>query len=609
MGSFALHQSQTSVPLSILVGGLFESLPLALAEFDRDLVCSRVNQALADLLGVSSQAIVGCHVTALPAPLAGHVAPLVQRVREEAAPIPDLELYDEFPGRPGLDTHLVIRVHPLYQPGGALAGLILLLSDVTEQRQTHSALQESKVLSQRVLDSLSTFVCMLGPDGTLLEANRPPLQMAGLSLQEVRGRKLWDCYWWNYDPQVQARIRSAVEGACAGQASRFDIVQRMGETHLLTVDLMLVPLRDEAGSITHLISSSVDISARKAGEEALLLSERRFRQVVESAPDGMAMVGMDSRIVLVNASMEALFGYSREEMLEQSVEMLMPGRYRAAHGALFAGYMRQPEARDMAGRRELYARRKDGSEFPVEIGLNPISTSGETMVLATIQDVTTRKAYRELIENALAEKTVLLNEIHHRVKNNLQVISSLLNLQARTAGPEIAAALTESQRRVKAMALIHQLLYEHSDFSRVDLGEYLQRICRLLAESFIETRNRIEVAFRTADSSMSLDLQRAVPCGLLVNELVTNAIKHAFPGGRRGEITVSVARIPDNQYQISVIDNGIGLPQDLEPGRTQSLGFQLIPLLAEQTGGTLHLQRSPGTRFDLVLQDTEKAPR
>lgn len=351
----------------------------------------------------------------------------------------------------------------------------------------------------------------------------------------------------------------------------------MGEDQRITVDLMLMPLRDNDGTITHLIASSVDISDRKAGEEALQLPERRFRQVVESAPDGMAMVGMDSRMVLVNASMEALFGYRREEMLGQRVEMLMPERYRAVHGGLFGGYMRQPEARDMAGRRELYARRKDGSEFPVEIGLNPISTSGETMVLATIQDVTTRKAYRELIEKALAEKTVLLNEIHHRVKNNLQVISSLLSLQARAAGVEVAAALTESQRRVKTMALIHQLLYEHNDYPRVDLGEYLRRMCRLLAESFTEARHRVEVRFESPDGGMTLDLQRAVPCGLLVNELVTNAIKHAFPEGHHGTITVAVARLERGDYRISVVDDGVGIPDGLEPGRSKSLGFQLIP--------------------------------
>jgi PAS domain S-box-containing protein len=592
--------------LSVLVGGLFESLPLALAELDREQCCVRVNRHLSDLLDVPADALIGCHAAEFPAPLANYLSPLIEQARHIGAPVQDLELYDRFPGRPGADTHVVIRVHALHDADGAVAGMILLLTDVTEQRETDSALKENKVFSQRVLDSLSSFVCVLEPDGTLISANQPPLRIAGLSLDDVRGRKLWDCFWWNVDAEVQERIREAVTSAAAGQASRFDSAHRMGRERFITVDFMLVPLRDEAGNITHLIASSIDISDRKAGEEALVLSEQRFRQVVESAPDGMAMVGLDSRMVLVNAAMETLFGYRRDEMLGQSVEMLMPDRYRSAHGALFSGYMRRPEARDMAGRRELYARRKDGSEFPVEIGLNPISTSGETTVLATIQDVTTRKAYRELIENALAEKTTLLNEIHHRVKNNLQVISSLLNLQSRTAGPEVAAALTESQRRVKSMALIHQLLYEHSDYSRVDLAEYLSRMCRLLSESFMETRHRVTVNFQAIDGALTLDLQRAVPCGLLVNELVTNAIKHAFPDGRHGSIQVVIERSDPKNYRVSVSDDGVGVPRELELGRTNTLGFQLIPLLAEQTGGKLQLLRGEGTRYELVLTETEQ---
>lgn len=463
-------QSQASVPLRLLVGGLFESLPLALAEFDRELRCKWANHSFADLIGLATDDLFGRHLSEFPDPLPSHVRPLFEQARQ-TAPLPDLELYGEFPGRPGKPTQLVVRIHVLRdeEEEGSVAGFILLASDV------------------------------------------------------------------------------------------------------------------------------------KAGEQALLASEQRFRQVVETAPDGMAMVDAKGRIVLANASMETLFGYRRDEMLGHTVEMLMPDRYRSAHGALFSGYMRQPEARDMAGRRELYARRKDGSEFPVEIGLNPISTGDETMALATIQDVTTRKAYRELIEKALAEKTVLLSEIHHRVKNNLQVISSLLNLQARSAGPEVTAALTESQRRVKAMALIHQLLYEHSDFSRVDLGEYVRRLCRLLTESFMEIRHRIQVSFLASDAGLTLDLQRAVPCGLLVNELVTNAIKHAFPDGRHGTVTVAVGRREEGSYQISVMDDGVGIAQELELGKAKSLGFQLIPLLADQAGGSLQLDRSQGTRFDLIL--------
>ena len=194
-------QSCAGAPLHLLVGGLLESLPMAMAEFDPELRCTRSNRAFAELLALAMDELAGRSITDFPAPLPRHVAPLLHQARSGAGPVPDLELFGAFPGRPGCDTHLVIRVHAL-RDGGHLAGIILLLTDVTEQWQTHSELRETKLFSQRVLNSLSTFVCMLEPDGTLIEANRPPLEQAGLGLADVRGEKFWDCYWWNHDREA-----------------------------------------------------------------------------------------------------------------------------------------------------------------------------------------------------------------------------------------------------------------------------------------------------------------------------------------------------------------------------------------------------------------------
>jgi PAS domain S-box-containing protein len=333
---------------------------------------------------------------------------------------------------------------------------------------------------------------------------------------------------------------------------------------------------------------------------ALHESEARFRQAVESAPDGLAMVDATGHMRLVNSKMELLFGYTRSELLDRPIDMLMPDRYRARHGALMQTFFADPSVRDMANRRELYARRKDGSEFPVEIGLNPIPASQGQLVLASIADVTARKAAQAEIVRALAEKTALLDEVHHRVKNNLQVVSSLLNLQMRHAPPEAQASLLESQHRVRAMALIHQLLYERRDFSEVDLGAYLMRLAALLRDSLM--RGHPGLGLRTeCDARVVLNLQRAVPCGLLVNELVTNAVKHAFPDGRPGQVLIALHRDADGAGRIVVEDDGIGLPAHIEIGAGSSIGFQLVPLLVDQLQGRFDVRRSPGTRFDIVF--------
>lgn len=361
------------------------------------------------------------------------------------------------------------------------------------------------------------------------------------------------------------------------------------------------PLVDERGTPIGVLAIVQDITAQQQDRDALGRSEERFRQVVEAAPDGLAMVDDRGQLVLVNAGLEQMFGYRREELIGQTIEFLMSPRYRGEHVRRRDHYLKTPEARDMAGRKELYAMRRDGSEFPVEIGLNPLRAEHRLHVLATIQDVTNRKADQAMLEKALVEKTALLNEVHHRVKNNLQVVSSLLSLQTRQASPEASQLLSESQGRVKAIALIHQLLYERNDYAKVELGLYLQRLARLQSETYLAQSGRIRMQLNQPDTPITLDLQHAVPCGLLVNELVSNAFKHAFPDGRPGVITITLGQDAQGT-RITVQDDGVGIPPDIRLGETQTLGFQLLPLLIEQAGGAL-LQppTTTGCRFDIIL--------
>ena len=181
-------------------------------------------------------------------------------------------------------------------------------------------------------------------------------------------------------------------------------------------------------------------------------------------------------------------------------------------------------------------------------------------MLATIQDVTERRAAQRLLEGALQKKTVLLNEVHRRVKNNLQVISSLLNLQSRHAEPAVQAALSDSQSRVSSMALMHQLLYERADFSAVDLGFYLRSLASLLRDTHLGVGSPSRLQVHAPESTLRLDLARAIPCGLLVSELATNSIKHAVPNGASGSIGVRLSVPAPGQACVEVMDDGVGLP-------------------------------------------------
>ena len=328
------------------------------------------------------------------------------------------------------------------------------------------------------------------------------------------------------------------------------------------------------------------------------LSADSFRRVVEWAPSAMIMIDHAGIMVLVNAQAEQMFDYRREALIGQPVEILVPERFRHHHRQFRAGFFSDPRPWPMGVGRDLAGCRSDGSEFPIEIGLNPLDTEAGGMVLASIIDITERRRAQQRLEDALREKTVLLNEVHHRVKNNLQVITSLLNLQAdHAADARLRAILTESCGRVKAMALTHQLLYERKDFSRLDLGDYLQRLVQSVRATYRAAGGRITLDLALPQAPIHLDLERSIPCGLLVNELVTNSFKHAFPGERRGQISISLDEDDSGLIRFSVADDGIGLPPEVVLAGSSSLGLQLVPLFVDQLHGALEIERASGTLF------------
>jgi PAS domain S-box-containing protein len=343
-------------------------------------------------------------------------------------------------------------------------------------------------------------------------------------------------------------------------------------------------------------------SGRRARiEQALEKSEERFRRVVEAAPSAMVMINQAGRIEMVNAQAERVFGYSRTELLGQTVEMLVPDRFRGRHPALRGAFFGEPRSRPMGAGRDLFGLRKDGGEFPVEIGLNPIETEEGAMVLSAIVDISERKHREDSLQAALKEKNLLLSEIHHRVKNNLQVIQSLLALQAeKVADPDAARLLVESQNRIKTMSLIHQMLYESKDFGRVDFGGFLASLAPNLMSSYGAPPDRVALLIDVATIALPIDV--AIPCGLIVNELVSNALKHAFPADRRGRIKIDLTQTGADDVLLSVSDDGVGIPDALDVANASTLGLQMVTLLADQLGAELAIARSNPTRFDLQFK-------
>ncbi|MFH1805381.1 MAG: histidine kinase dimerization/phosphoacceptor domain -containing protein [Pseudomonadota bacterium] len=330
----------------------------------------------------------------------------------------------------------------------------------------------------------------------------------------------------------------------------------------------------------------------------------RFHRVVEHAPNAMILVDERGRIEMVNAETEQLFGYRRDELLGQPIEILVPARFNSHHADLRDSFVRAPGPRPMGPGRDLYALRKDGSEFAVEIGLNPIPINDGIQILAAVVDISDRKSKQETLEKSLQEKDLLLAEVHHRVKNNLQIIYSLLDMQSSQIDDSHAREmLRDSCNRVRSMAQIHQALYQSEDMSQVDFSHFFEELLQTLSASYNADIGRITVTTHIKTVRMPIGI--AVPCGLIANELVSNALKHAFPGDRCGTIDIAIQDTGQNTIIMAVTDDGIGIPMDLDIENCASLGLQLIHLLTDQLGGTLTINRQNPTRLVIEFQQPD----
>jgi two-component system, sensor histidine kinase PdtaS len=325
-------------------------------------------------------------------------------------------------------------------------------------------------------------------------------------------------------------------------------------------------------------------------------------QILDLAEDAIISIDADHRIVLFNQGAEKTFGYTREDILGEKLDILLPPRFIERHQRHIRDFSASAvTARTMGERREIFGRRKGGIDFPAEASISKARINGGWLYTVILRDITARKIADEAIRASLREKEVLLKEIHHRVKNNLQVVSSLLGLQSRTiADGATRKMFQESQNRVHSMALIHETLYQSDNLSNINFPAYIDQLAAHLFRSYGTDPARIRVCASIADLRLPIDT--AVPCGLVVNELVSNCLKYAFPGERSGVVRIEMREEECGRIRLEVSDDGIGLPEGVGFSSTKSLGLRLVRTLADQLGGAIEMTGTPGTRIALTFQ-------
>ncbi|MEA2006145.1 MAG: histidine kinase dimerization/phosphoacceptor domain -containing protein, partial [Acidobacteriota bacterium] len=232
---------------------------------------------------------------------------------------------------------------------------------------------------------------------------------------------------------------------------------------------------------------------------------------------------------------------------------------------------------------------------------SPIIIDDEQVgVYSIYRDITEHKQAEDKIKASLKERDVMLKEIHHRVKNNMQIISSLLRLQSRSIKDhEMLEIFKECQNRIRSIALIHETLYQSKDLARINFSDYINRLTTHLFAIYRERASGIN--FNLNVGEVHIDINRAIPCGLVISELVSNSLKHAFPGARKGQIIVKMNMNKKGRYTLIVSDTGVGLPECLDFRQPETLGLQLVNDLVNQIGGTIELDREGGTIFTIIF--------
>jgi PAS domain S-box-containing protein len=428
---------------------------------------------------------------------------------------------------------------------------------------------------------------LLRPDHSIVWLNPAAARIAGKPEADLLGRKCHEVF----------------HGADCSGPPQFCPMERdlfTGRPELVSLDMKIAdrwygvtcaPIFDGRGRLDKIVHIAADITQAKSAEAALRESEEKYRLLFEMESDALFLIEDDSgRIVEANPAAALLYGYNRDELLGMRNTELSAQPEETRRASL--GSTTRIPVR--------YHRRKDGTVFPVEITAGRLIWKERPSHLPAIRDISERLRAEEDLRTSLAEKEILLREIHHRVRNNMQIISSLLRLQAIAVDNQTVHEVFQViQGRIQTMETIYAMLTRSPDLTRIGMAEFLTRLTANIQTLFNRTEGGIE--FRIAVKAITLDIPRANACGLIVNELATNAFKHAFPEGRAGTISIAMTIDETGKHVLAIKDNGVGIPEDFDFRMADSLGMQIVVGMVDKLDGTVELFREGGTEFRIVF--------
>ena len=534
------------------------------------------------------------------------------RVKKKNGEIFHAELYDSsfvYQGRPATlgmvvdATERVMTERALRQYRDHLEDLVRertetltavnerLASEIEERKTAEKLLRKSEERLSKFfhLSAVANSITRLS-DGVFVDANETFLSLAGLTREELLGHTATELGFWR-KPEDRAAVMETIRRQGRLHGIKHQFKKESGELVELLVSMEAIELDGEL----HTLSKAFDVTTQVEMERALHETKESFEALINATPEAIVVFDPAGKVRLWNPAAERLFGWAAEEVLGGPLPYVS-SQQREEHDSFRSAALRGESGRRIEVRRT----KKDGSPVDVSISWAPLrNVEGNISgIMGVVIDITRRKLADEALKASLREKEILLREIHHRVKNNMQVMSSLLALQVeRTKDEQARSILIENQQRIFAMASVHDTIYCNGNLTSIDFSVYLKNLSRNLQDAYTGGAD-VRIALEVGEIALNVD--QAATCGLIVNELITNSLKHAFPAGGKGMIQIKSYRSNENEVVLEVSDNGTGLPADLVPGMTSSLGLRLIHgLVTHQLKGRLDVRSEGGAAFTI----------
>ncbi len=458
-----------------------------------------------------------------------------------------------------------------------------------QKNEEHS---QNEILLNNIFESFPYSIFFKNKQGVFKKCSKDLAEYLGFNVESIIDQTVY-----NFDIKERADFHTKVDEELLvnGGRIKYESTILFADQSNHFVQIVKSAVLDSMGRIIGIIGIMTDITEQKMMEEALEESKKRYRLLFESAGEAIFIHGLDGRIVDVNMTACRRLGYGRYELLNMNIKDITSSDYRV----LYNDRLQKLEQNIHSLFRSENIT-KDGNIIFTDDSMSFFEYSGKKNILIISRDITNQVQAQKQIEASLDEKEILLKEIHHRVKNNFQIITSLLSLQEKNVHDErLLAQFYDAKNRIRSMALIHEKLYQSKDFSKINMAEYITAMSQELYHTYYYELKKVDLNYDL--KNVFIELEKAIPCGLIINEILTNSFKYAFPKdfNQSAVINISLQQNENNKIKLKIGDNGVGIPENIDIEKTDTLGLQLISILSSQLNGHNQLIRNPGTEWTI----------